>query len=213
MEWWWPSQCVGCDTEGEGRLCRGCRAVAPVRLQLAVPGLAAAWTCDRYDGGLGQALRRAKARGDLPTAHALAGVFARRLHPVLRAVPPDVIVPAPSSARSRVQRGFSAAAVLAHALGEALDVPVTHALFRHGGRRQATLDRGARARNLRGRVRCETSPGRLVLVVDDVVTTGATLDACTRELLGAGSAMVAAATLCAAFRRDDDVWAPHPVAR
>lgn len=201
MDWLWPSLCVGCGAVGEGRLCRACRAVVPARPRLYVRGLAGAWTLARYDDPLGQALRHAKVKADRDVAVLLGELLARRLAPVMRDAPFTAVVPAPSTVASRVRRGFAPAAVFAEALGRAHDLPVVHALTRKAGARQATLDRTARRRNLVGKVRAEVSPGGLVLLVDDVLTTGATADACVRELLGSGAQRVWLVTVCVVARR------------
>lgn len=197
MEWLWPSGCVGCGAIGAGRVCVDCRAVDPGRVRVAARGLAGAWVLAPYGSGLGRALRHAKVRRDRAVAVELGALMGRRLAPILRGAPLAAVVPAPSTLASRVSRGFAAAAVLADGVGAALGVPVVHALSRRAGARQAGLDRAARLANLAGRVRCEEAPPGIVLLVDDVVTTGATADACVRELLGAGSRQVWLAALCA----------------
>lgn len=196
MEWLWPSLCVGCRAVGAGRLCRPCREVEASRVRLPVRGLAGAWTLARYDHAVGHALRHAKVQADRDVAVILGALLARRLAPVLEDAPLTAVIPAPSTLASRARRGFAPAAVFAEAIARELGLPVVHALSRRRGARQATLDRAARRRNLVGRVRAEACPPGHVLLVDDVVTTGATADACVRELLGAGAGRVWLATLC-----------------
>lgn len=198
MDWFWPTVCAGCGAVGAARICVRCAAVGVHQPRVYVTGLEGAWTLAPYDSGLGHALREAKTRGDRALAQVCGHLVARRLAPYVSASAFQAIVPAPSTLSSRVRRGFSCAAVFAEAIASTSGLPVVHALVRRGGARQAQLDRTARRRNLKGRVRAEVCPPGRVLLVDDVVTTGATADACTRELLGAGATSVWLATACLA---------------
>ena len=103
----------------------------------------------------------------------------------------DVITWAPLSARRRWTRGFDQAELIARRVGEILGVPVIRALVkcRHT-RPQSGLRREARAANASGAYRAadpETFRGLRVLIVDDVITSGATLSECARVLLMAGA--------------------------
>jgi predicted amidophosphoribosyltransferase len=91
---------------------------------------------------------------------------------------------------------------LARALGDLAGLAVADVLTRSAGSRpQVGLARRARLANARASVRSRRAPpgGRLVLV-DDVYTTGATLDDCARALLAAGGAEVVALTFARALR-------------
>lgn len=195
MDWLWPTVCAGCHTLGQGRVCAACRAVGVHRAKVYAKGLAGTWALTRYDHPLGAAMRQCKVHADRALAIELGDLMARRLGDHIVQGGFDALVPAPSTPRSRMNRGFSVAAILAWRLSRYTGVPVADPLTRRTGPRQATLDRDARKRNLQGRVRADEASG-FVLLVDDVVTTGATADACVRELLGAGARRVWLATLC-----------------
>ena len=112
---------------------------------------------------------------------------------------PDCIVPVPAHPRRLRERGFNPAGLLARPLARELRVPChTHLLVRiRDTPSQTRLDRRARRSNLRGAFRCGDLPARIVWLVDDVRTTGSTLEEAARTLRGAGAAQVHA--ICAAW--------------
>ncbi|MBR5287621.1 MAG: ComF family protein [Clostridia bacterium] len=101
----------------------------------------------------------------------------------------EVLVPVPTTKKRLKERGFNQAALLAHALGDALGMPVEEALERVGEQEaQASLPVDQRKENLRGCMRCTCSmEGKRVILVDDVYTTGATVGEAARALREAGA--------------------------
>jgi ComF family protein len=140
-------------------------------------------------------------RGDrLEGAPAFGSWMARSGRELLEAA--DIVVPVPLHRRRLFTRRFNQAAVLAQAIGKSAGIPVlTDALQRiRATPSQAGLTRSGRFRNVRGAFavrarRREILRGRAVVLVDDVMTTGATVDACSRVLLRAGAARVSVLTL------------------
>jgi len=126
---------------------------------------------------------------------ALAEPMGRSLEPHalrLAQAEPHLLEPVPLPPARRRERGFNQAELLALALGRATGWPVGASLTRAGRRRQARLGREERRENARGAfgVRPDAPVGRgaglPVLLVDDVLTTGATAAACSAALAGAG---------------------------
>jgi ComF family protein len=173
------------------------------RVRVRVPGLSGTWTLGGYDSGVGRAVRAAKVRADRHVVALLGDIFARRLAVMVAEAGFEAVVPAPSTRASLWRRGFSAASILAASVSRVSGIPRREVLRRASGRRQAGLGRRARRANLKGKVRAVQDVEGRVLLIDDVVTTGATADACVRELLGGGAQSVWLATVCVTRRRAD----------
>lgn len=105
---------------------------------------------------------------------------------------PDAVVAVPASPRALRTRGFDHTAVIAERVARTLGVPVLPALATAGARDQRALGRNARRENVAGvfAVARGVAPPPRVLLVDDVMTTGATLDAAAAILLAAGATAV-----------------------
>ncbi len=112
----------------------------------------------------------------------------------------EVIVPIPLHFFRYWRRTYNQAELFAKCLGKELNLPVCGALRRrHAGGKQAKLNRAGRLRNARHRFEVVNSSairGRTVLLVDDVLTTGATVNAAAQALTRAGARSVV--VLCAA---------------
>jgi ComF family protein len=146
---------------------------------------------------LEQAIRLYKYRGH-PTLAAplakLALVWRERMPPA------DLIVPVPLHPARLRQREFNQALLVADHLAQALQVPLSceHLVRIRATRPQTELDRAERTRNVRHAFAVRHSPeleDRRVLLVDDVLTTGATVNECARALRRAGAASVTVLTL------------------
>lgn len=134
-------------------------------------------------------IHRLKYRGDLYLAGQLGRMIAAE--PITDGV--DAIVPLPLHRKRLRQRGFNQALELARPLARRSGLPLLcEAVLRQRDTpSQAGLDPAGRKRNLRGAFRCEQAfSGLSVLVVDDVMTTGATLEELARTLKAAGARRV-----------------------
>jgi ComF family protein len=149
----------------------------------------------------------------------LAGWFAERLAELAAREPEafaaDVVVPVPLDRARQRQRGHNQAELIARPLARRLGLPMQVALLVRTKPRpeKRRLTRKERWSTVQGayRAREDTVVDRRVLLVDDVFTTGATLDACSRALRKAGAARVSAVTVA----RVAPDWAPpqQPPAR
>ena len=116
----------------------------------------------------------------------------------------DLVVPVPLALPRRLNRGYNQSAVLAKEFARRRKLKYAEVLSRRWlSPKQSSLDEAARRENVRNlfRVRRPAAvAARSVLVIDDVMTTGATLDEIARLLKGAGARHVLAVTLCRTLR-------------
>lgn len=193
-----PPCCVACGADAEGAWCEDCTRALPKWLWPRSPAprwVESAWTWAPYDGPGGAAIRRAKYGGE---ERAMAAISARLCLAAAGRLPRvDRIVPVPQAWTRTLKRGYAPTSLLARDLSRALERPLCHALRRRPGLAQAGLDDEARARNVAdvfsGRVDLR---GQRVLLVDDVITTGATASAAAAELLNQGAARVHVLAAC-----------------
>ena len=103
----------------------------------------------------------------------------------------DCIVPVPISAERLRARGYDQSLLLAEALADKTGLPCRSLLRKvRDNRTQHRLTAKERAENVRGAYACEDAAGLRVLLVDDIVTTGATARECAVQLYRTGAASV-----------------------
>ena len=179
---------------------RGCPA--------AGAAFARAWAPLAHDGVARELVAALKFRGALPVATLMAahmaanlpeamltGGHAANLPEAVRTSDLAALVPVPPQAVRARRRGFDPAGVLAAALGPRLGLPVVPCLRRRDrAGRQVGSSRIQRRRAGRLAIELRAPPPARALLVDDVHTTGATLDACARVLVAGGCREVVAVT-------------------
>jgi len=164
------------------------RCALPRHLRAGCPAagaaFAAAWAPLAYEGVARDLVQALKFRGALPLADLMAAQLAAGMPAGLRVA--QAVVPVPAHPGRRRRRGFDPAGTLAASLARRLGLPLTACLRRGGGRRQVGARRSQRRDPSRLAVVVRAPPPARVLLVDDVHTTGATLEACARALVAAG---------------------------
>jgi ComF family protein len=188
-------RCCGAPLGIEG-LCGACRSRRP-RFAYARAAL-------RYGDLAREAIHAFKFGGRRGLANPLGDLLAGVGLSALPGAVPDVLVPVPLHPRRARERGYNQALLLARRLERAWGVPVAaDVLLRNVPTLpQTDLDAAARRRNVRDAFavrRPEVIAGRHVVLVDDVLTTGATAGECARVLLRAGAATVGVVTVARAL--------------
>ena len=172
-----------------GRCARRLRRSAPLAGS-GPPGLDRAWSSAAHEGVARELVVALKFRRLLP----VAALMAARIEVLAPShLLSGAIVPVPASPGRLRARGFDPTGELAAALAARLELPAAACLARRGGRRQVGRRRGERLGSP-PLVRAVGEAPRSVLLVDDVLTTGATLSACAKALRAAGAARVVAIT-------------------
>ena len=186
--------------EGEDHLCGDCITVEkPYAVARAV---------GEYEETLLTAIHRFKYRGRAGIGGILGGIMADFAAGIWDMKIFDLIVPVPLHRRRLRERGFNQAVILAREISKRFDIPLDFISLRREAFTppQVGLGREERSANVRGAFsakHAERIAGRRILLVDDVYTTGSTLEECTRTLIRAKAESVAVLTLARAVRDHD----------
>jgi predicted amidophosphoribosyltransferase len=215
-----PPACVSCrrpPARAGEPLCPACRAALPwlreprcprcalpapcgARCPMAGGAIARAWTPMAFEGPARGVVHALKFRGALALAELMAAQMVATAPAGLLAGG-AALVPVPTPPSRRRARGFDHAARLAVAVGDRTGLDVVPCLRRAGpAPRQARARRADRLSEGRVRVEVCAPVPPVVVLVDDVHTTGATLGACARKLRGNGAFQVSALAYARALR-------------
>ena len=207
-----PATCPGCGREGDP-ICAACRPALDARLErpagapiglpseLPAPLVQLEWAAP-FTGTVRAALHALKYAGERRLAVPLGEAAAARW--CQAGAGGDLVVPVPVHAARARERGYDQAVLIARVVAARLGVPMVPVLERR--RRtiaQFELDRARRRTNVDGAFHLREPElatravvqGRWVVLIDDVVTTGATLAACGAVLMAAGALAVSGLTI------------------
>lgn len=190
-----PPSCAACG--------RGCRRDAVLCTRCArrladadplegagPPGIDRAWSSAPHEGTARDLVTALKFRRLLPVADLIADRIQWLAPATLLS---GAVVPVPTAPLRSALRGFDPAAEVAAALAEKTDLPVVQCLVRSGTGRQVGRRRSQRIGHP-PLIRARREVPRSVLLIDDVLTTGATLSSCARTLRAAGAIRIVAIT-------------------
>ncbi|MGN6754954.1 MAG: ComF family protein [Thermomicrobiales bacterium] len=218
-----PPRCAGCGRRG-GWFCHSCLSqlmpLAPPWCQHCgrplpdgqwrcrfcqqgdLPALDWARAAYPHSGAIRKAIHRFKYAGEQARAESLAALLAPLLLQAPAGDNPPRVAPVPLSAARQRARGYNQAAELARVLTRANGWPLDTGLVRvRATPPQVGLDRAARQENVRGAFawRGEALFGQRVLLVDDVMTTGATANECAATMKAAGALWIGLVTVARAL--------------
>ncbi len=219
IDWLYPPACGGCGKQGahwclectarvelihppvcnrcgrkvdSHRTCNTCRTITPQYSSIQ------SWAF--YDGPVRSAIHRLKYKRDI----ALGELLSRNLITLLRKAnwQIELISPVPLSIARQAERGYNQAALLSLPVALGLHIPYHPAALRkvRDTRSQVGLSLHQRRENIEGAFWADPKSveGKRVLVIDDVVTSGATLNECAGVLFAAGAAAVYGVTVAQA---------------
>ena len=212
LDFLFPQWCVGCGKEGDF-ICSTCRRSLPrimpplcpkcgkpqpsgilcpscVSWQAEIDGIRSPF---RFDGAMRQAIHQLKYRN----LRALAVPLARLLQDYLitNPVPGEVLVPVPLHQKRLRERGYNQSRLLAQKLGKLIHLPVVDDCLirqKHAPPQTRSSTVGERRSNVADAFACRDRglQDKQVLLIDDVSTSGATLNACAAALKAAGAISV-----------------------
>ncbi|HSI43696.1 MAG TPA: ComF family protein [Methylotenera sp.] len=184
LPWHIQSQCPQCSLISDGRTCGSCLA--------APPSFDATTALFTYNFPLDRLLQQYKYRDSLQ----LANTFATMLHEKLlltKSEKIDFIIPMPMHAKRLQERGFNQALEIAKIVAKLTNVKIDYTACQRIKLTppQASLPLKDRSKNIRGVFECQKDlTGLNIAVIDDVMTTGASLDELAKTLKKAGAAHV-----------------------
>lgn len=213
----YPPRCVICDrllpkeAERDG-LCACCENSLPSTdsgsFSVLERSLSLCLSPFYYQDDMKQSIRRFKFCGRAHY-HKVYGMLLREYLKEFSLTPPDVVTWAPLSRLRLYRRGYDQSRLLAEEAAQLYGLfPRRLLVKRRNTRPQSSLSAEARHENVKGVYRLYGAAelaGKRVLLVDDIVTTGATLDACAELLLNAGAAEVTCLTLARSRSVENDL--------
>lgn len=187
-----PHLCLGCQVEGS-LLCGHCRRLlAATERYYLKNSQVNVLAVTSYEGLAKVLVWRLKAGG----AQAAARVMAECMAPLVQATPASVLVPIPTATSHIRERGYDQVRLITRELSRVTQVPYRRYLRRSGQVHQIGANRTTRLLQLQHALQASTvlDGQKRYILVDDVVTTGATLDVAARALQQAGARHIEAVT-------------------
>ena len=191
-----PEVCIHCGNQQQHLLllCSQCLIELPQSLHpISAPELLKdLWGLAEYNGPIGSVIKRCKYKPDEQIMRALVHQM------YISAIPWnefDIITHVPTTFHRRFSRGFDQAQVFAQKLARATKKPYSPLLKRIESKAQSLRSYNDRKKDLSLRFSCKKTPPDRILIVDDVCTTGSTLDACAMTLLNEGAKSISGIVL------------------
>lgn len=208
LDLFYPPKCVFCGKLLQAReteICAACRRELPEIRESIKRGEFFRECCSvfYYEGNVRDSVRRFKFSGMEFYARCYGRLLAMKL--LSEQVEFDLLTWVPVSKKRRRERGYDHARLLAEATASELGEFCTPTLTktRHNQAQSSLHNAAERKANVLGAYKCiEDVAGKRILLIDDIITTGATLSECSRVLLTAGAKSVTCGTLAATRASD-----------
>lgn len=205
LTWLFPKICPVCGDAIHKRemQCAECKRhfpIDPIRLPIATINGIRIWCTALYPyrGAVREALHRFKFNRQRGRGEGFGALMSTQV----ACENADLVTFVPMDRGKKRMRGYNQAELLARACAQKLNLPLAEVLHKaHDGGTQHELDAVERERNVADAYTAEPLHGARVVLCDDIVTTGATLRACTRALLKAGASEVHC--LCVAWTKGE----------
>ena len=186
-----PDRCAGCARPG-ALFCQDCRSTLvpyPEGLRRLPPGLTDVRIAFVFESPLREVVHQLKYRRVRRLAQPLGELLAA--HFVAHPLPADAVLPVPLHTERLAERGFNQAEALARKVTSVTGLPLINEEFARvrATEQQARLDARSRRENMRGAFQWKgaSAPPCRILLVDDIMTTGTTMQACAEALRSAGT--------------------------
>lgn len=182
-----PYDCLSCGVEGR-LVCRGCWSQLDLMLHKAKQNGANIYSTTAYRGLALELVHAMK----ITCQRQACEVIAQAMHETMVVLPPTAVITSVPTATARVrERGFDHAACIAREFARLRRLRYRSTLFRFGAAKQAGESRHQRTKQMRGVYTAKKNmTGELLLVIDDVTTTGVTLNEVAQVLYAADAARV-----------------------
>lgn len=194
-----PPHCVGCDRVGSF-LCARCLSSITPADDRTVPSYDEIGACAQYEGGIRAAIHAFKYERQVRMVEPLGDLLVRMVRDA--EWPIDLVAAVPLHSTRLQERGYNQAGLLGRYLAESTGVAYEPEALRRvrATESQVNLTMRERQANVAGAFAADVGivRGKRVCVIDDVLTTGATLGACAEALRAAGAAQVFGAAVAGA---------------
>lgn len=214
-----PAKCIFCrrllSYDADDCICGDCYAKLPFtgEVMMALPHIKGESGCDgaisvlQYTGVVKESLIRFKFNNKPYYYRTYSRLVADKLKRMNLAEQFDMVLSVPLHRRREFSRGYNQSLLISRALSRQLNVPDCSGLLKRlrNTDTQSLLDRQARLRNVRGAFiveKPEKVKGKSILLIDDILTTGSTLDECGKALKHAGAFRVIAAVVASGRKID-----------
>lgn len=191
-----PSRCIYCNRLSEDRVHGFCHECYN-SLSIYLKKIDFTWYIFEYDKKMSRVLKKAKYGGKPEAVKTISKLIGNLL--AKEKVNVDIVIPVPMHKNDLGDRGYNQSGIAARKIAKLLGVPYKEKALKKMSKtkRQADLSRNARSRNLFGAFTADVGIVRdkKILIVDDIITTGSTLEECKNTLMAAGALSVEAAVI------------------